>query len=566
MNLPALLSTAVLGGSGVGMLLAGRRLAPRLSARIALGIVLLAGLPFLLLRGPSDLPGLVAGATFSRLDALGRVFGLLGGVLAVGLLVWMALGAQEEEARAAPWLLLFQGVFLHLLSTGDLLVLYASWEALILLTYLFLSQWREGLPTPGIAEWFLGAQHLAGYPMLAALLLIWQHAGTLGWQSVAIGDVPPQALSLLLGTMWLRMAQVPFQGWLLSTARAPSPAQTLLQSGWLMLVGAYTWLRVLSRVAAPPPQEAALLVGGLSFLLGAILAMRQETGPQVLAGDTVARLGLLWMALGLGGAWGIAASLFLLVELVAGKVLFHVAFSDSGELDGSSRRALYALAMWGAAGFPPSAGLVGRWLLGLGLLQAGRLPYLALVLLATPFFLAALWRGWTLIADLGEGTGMPPGRCIGIALALSVPLSGLLASFLWRGLFERVTRATASTSALLVRRSLEGLKPSVWVFLASLLFLGFGAVWSGCLRRWERRVPEPAGAGLLREPLPVLNRDTAWLAWIAQPVGLYRAFARLGNAFGTGVERAMRFLERHTTYFLLFVLIAAGATVIALTR
>lgn len=562
---PVLLTAVILGFSGVGLLLVGRRVPVRLGARIALGLSALTALPLLLVREMPLVPGLLRD-TGSAFDALARLFAVLGGLLTVGLLVWMALGAREEEARAAPWLLLFHGVFLYLLSRTNLLFLYASWEGLGFLTYLFLSQRRAELPVPGIAEWFLGMQHLAGYPMLAALVLIYRHTGTLDYRSLAIGDIPPQALSLLLGTVWLRAAQVPFQGWLFSTAGAPAPAGVLLQGGWLLLVGPYSWLRVLSRVAAPSPQEAALIVGSLSLLLGAVLAMRQETGPQVLAADTVARTGLLWMALGLGGAWGIAGALFLLLDLVAGKVLLYLAFSGEGVLDGTVRRAFYTLGMWGALGLPPSAGLLGRWLLALGLLLAGRGPYLAVVLLSTPFLLAGLWRGWTLVPAPEQAIGPRAVRSAGIALALSVPLSGLLAPLLWRALFERAARASASASVLLVRGSLESLEPWAPALLLSLLLLGGGALWCGCFRRRERALLEPMATGPLREPLPVLSRDTAWLARVAQPVALYRGVVRLGYALGAGIERTVRFLERHTTYFLLFVLIAAGAAVIALTR
>ncbi len=565
-----LLATVALGTVGLGLVLAGRWLRPRLGARIALGVTVLSLLPFFgtphgEVRLFSGLLSETSNYAF-RFDALARLFAGLSGLFVVALLLWMALGAREEEAQAAPWLLLFQAVFLHLLGTGNLLVLYASWEALIFLTYLFLGQRRADLPTPGIAERFLGIQHLAGYPMLGALLLIHQRGGTLTYGSLSAGDVPPEALVLLLGTMWVRMAQVPFQGWLVSTARAPDPADALLQGGWLLLTGPYAWLRLLSRAAAPGPQEAALIVGSISLLLGAVLAMHQETGRRVLAGDTVARMGLLWMALGLGGAWGTAAGLFLLVDLVAGKLLFHLAYAGTGVLDGTLRRAFYALGMWGALGFPPSAGLVGRWLLALGLLLAGRLPYLTVVLLASPFLLAALWRGWSFVPAPEEALEIRVGHRIGLALGLGVPLSGLLAPLLWRASFERATLAAASASALLIRATLLRLGGWLPGFLLLLFLLGVGAAWCGCFRRRGRPALDPTASGPLREVLAVLARDTAWLAWMAQPAGLDRALAQLGHALAARIDRGERFLERHTTYFLLFVLIAAGAAVVVLTR
>jgi formate hydrogenlyase subunit 3/multisubunit Na+/H+ antiporter MnhD subunit len=577
--LAALWSIAILAGGGVLLLLIGRWLEARWTAWIALGLLIGAFLPFLFLRsGPQEVTlaeWMPAGPwpvfiSFS-FDSLTRVFALLGGLFSMLLLLWMGLAAPSEEGQYSPWVLLLLALFLHLLCHTDLLAAYAGWEMLLLATYFLLIHRRASLPTPGIAEWFLGAQHLAGYLLVAALLLIGQPSAGLRYSLLVPGVIPPAALLLLLGAAWVRTAQIPFQGWALFSAETPAPVSTMLLGGWGLLAGPYLWLRFVSRMARHTPNEVALIAGSISLIVGAVLALRQASPRRVQAGDTASRLGLLWVALGVNGPLGIAAAIFLLLDFVLSKVLFHMALSGAGRLGRPIRQTLFALAMWGAAGLPPSVGFIGRWLLVLGLLQAGRLVYLPVILLATPLTLAYLWRGWTLTAS-GKATARPLTVHVQKALvgvAGLVPLAGLVAAWLWR-LFEPAARAVLGPAGTEVRAPLDSLLARMpgWTLLL-LLIGGAGAWWSGVLRRGA---PESIATtadqidGPLQEPLPVLTRESAWAARVGQPTSLYQFAGRLLGRIGAGIQQVMTYLERHTTFFLVVVLVAATLVLIVFTR
>ncbi len=573
-----LYTIAILLGGGSILLLAGRWLKARWSALLSLLVAAGALLPPLLLR---------SGPTFVRLftwipaldwpipvvyhaDTLVQAFALLAALPALLLLLWTGLGAPTEEGHFSPWVLILLGIFLHLLCSADLLVTYAGWELLLLATYFLLTYRRAALPTPGIAEWFLGTQHLAGYPFLFALLSIGQQLGTLQHDRLHVGAVTPLALVLLLGTAWVRTAQVPFQGWALAAAETPGPVSTLLLGGWSLLAGPYLWLRLLAGAPGQGPHEVALIAGSVSLVVGAALALRQESGRQVQAGDTVSRLGLVWMALGLGGLLGVAAGLFLLLDLLLNKIVLHLALSNRKGLAHPVRRLLFAWGAWQALGLPPALGFVGRWLLVLGLIQAGRSIYLLVVLLSTPLALAYLWRGWTLV---------PPGtpatfrldrisqRVVAVGVAL-VPFGGLAAPWLWGLVLERASTyilgAPADAPGALLG-ALQGWMP-LWAVLA-LLVVGLGVWWSGAWR-WRSSVPagEDGAEGLLRESLSVLPKEATWLAWIGRPAAFYRFFAYLAGYIVTLIHNLVTFLERHTTYFVLLVLAAATIVLIVLTR
>lgn len=574
-----LYASAVLAGGGLALLSAGRWLPARWSARGTLGVAAAALALFLAFgAGPIEevslfrwLPveGLAVAVTY-RFDALAVALVLLSGVMALLLLLWMGLAAPVKEGPYAPWVLVLLAIFWLFLGSADLLLAYAHWEVLLLATYGLLVFRRMALPTPGIAERLLGGQHLAGYLFLFALLLCGVPLGTWEYTRWGVGAVTGGALLLLLLTVWVRTAQVPLQSWALAVAECPGPASTLLLGGWGLLAGPYLWLRFLSRLDSPWPGEVALVAGSVSLVVSAVLALRQEGGRQVQAGDTIARLSLVWIALGLGGAWGLAAGWFLLMDLLLSKVLVHVALSGGGALERPIRQALYILGMWGGLGLPPSLGFVGRCLLALGLFHAGRAYYLPIVLLSTPLALLYMWRGWNLV-PCSEPAAAPLERRAqwGLAGLLGLlPLAGLGAPWLWSALLEPATRAVLGTLAADIAPVLEALL--AWLLPATLLLLlgAGGLVWNGVLCR-RAAGPAPAAgltAGPLQEPLPVLPGETAWLAWLGQPTPLYRLLGRLGDGVVLVTRNAVDFLERHTTYFLLAVLGVAAAVLIILTR
>ncbi len=567
---------AVLAGGGLVLLLVGRWLPTRVSGWAALALGIGATVPFLLLRaGPAEItlgqwiP--VQGWSTSlayRFDSLTGTMALLAGLPALLLLLWMTLGAPQEEGPYAPWVLLLLALYLHLLSSADLLLAYAGWEVLLLTTYLLLIYRREALPTPGIAEWFLGSQHLAGYPLLFALLWLGGSAQTLHDATLGAGAVFPGVMLLLLGTVWLRTAQVPFQGWALALAESPGPVSTLVLGGFGLLAGPYLWLRLLSLSAEHAPREVVLVAGSVSLLLGAALALRQESPRRIQASDTVSRLGLVWIALGLDSPLGMAAGLFLLLDLLLSKMLLHVALASGRQIERPLRQSLLLLGTGGVIGLPPSPGFVGRWLLVLALIEAGRLPYLAVLLLALPLTVAYVWRAWNLLPRATAAA--PPLKrwttWLFGGLAGLLALSGLAAPWLCQ--LAPATRAVFGADW-----TVQSAMAALWDWMLAgatvlALVVGGGLWWNGAWRRGAAPATAETGpvAGPLQEPLALLPQETAWLSWLAWPTQLYRRLGQAALGVGTAINSLVNFLERHTAYFLLVVLIAATIVLIILTR
>jgi len=569
-------ATLVLLGGGIGLLLLGRAFRPfpwqgRVLAWVALGWLLGAGLPFLFLRsGPPEFSlgqwVLAGGWGISiawRFDLLSQVLALPAGLSTLLLLLWLAVGGSGEERRYAPWLLLLLALWMALLGCADLLLAYGVWEVWVLAAYGLLTSPRPRLPVPGMAEWFLGTQHVAGYLFLAALLVLGP-AGTLEYGRLGIGEVGVTALLLLLGAAWIRTAQVPFQNWASAAAGAAGAAGLMLVGNGGLLAGPYLWLRLLPRAGGSFPGEVLLIAGSVSLVLNAALTLRQSGAGPILAGDSASRLGLIWVALGLGGPWGLGAGIVLALDLLLSKAVFYPALAGGG-LGKEARQGLWALGMWQAAGLPPSVGFLGRWLLVLGLVEAGRWAYLPIVLLATPLTLAGLWRGRTLLPGMEEPEASPAAVRWGtLGVAALLTLGGAALPWLWRPLLEQATMAALGRTAVEVRPALEALLswlPAWGIGLGVFGALGIG--WNRALRKRSRARP---AAMPLADTLPVLPDEAAWLAWPAQPSPVYRFLGQLAGQAGKAFGRLVAFLERHTTYFLLVMLLIVLAVVIVLTR
>jgi formate hydrogenlyase subunit 3/multisubunit Na+/H+ antiporter MnhD subunit len=586
-TLAILLAIVILAGGGLLLLLMRRWLKPQWSAWATLVILLAALAPLLWLREGAfqvtlaswiPIGGWVNKVVY-RFDDLSRTFALLAALPALLMAAWMGLGTPIKEGHFSPWLLLLLATFLHLLCSANLLLAYASWELLILGTYLLLVFRRKALPTAGIAEWFLGIQHIAGYALMVALLLLGRSVNTLHYGEIGPGSITPTILLLLLVTAWVRMAQVPFQLWSAAAAETPGPVSTLLLGGWGLLAGPYLWVRFLSRAVdvasvAPPSlySTIAMVAGSISLVVGAALALRQESGRRVLAGDTVSRLGLLWIALGLGTSIGLTAGLFLMLDFVLSKVVFHAAFSPGGWPSLPGRQVLFALGSWGAAGLPLSAGFVGRWLLVLGLLAADVPAYLPVVFLSVPLALSYLWRAWTLLPQddsvdyaLSAWTGP-----ILVGLASFLPILGAVAPWLWHRILEQTIITIIGGDAIALRALVDsfGRWALPWAVLYLVVFAG-GSLGMGLLSR-RRTGPQPlqqeSVRGVLQEPLSLLARESSWLVWIGRPMLIYRFWGQLADRAAGGMQRLVSFLERHITYFLLVTLILAGVILIVLTR
>lgn len=488
-----------------------------------------------------------------RLDGLSLLFALLAAGAGVVVLLYSTehLVGESETTRFYTLMLALIAGMIHLVLSVDLLLIYFSWEAIGLCAYFLVGFHYRSTEAARSARKLLVMTHLAGYGLLAAMLLLSLRAGTTQWTDPRLAySLGAGLLLLALVTVAAKSAQFPLHTWAPEAAAAPAPVSALLQAACYVHAGVYLVARLHSLGQWPPAWQSALVwMGALSAIVGAIHALAQKGLKRLLACSTVSDVGYMMLGLGLGTPIGVAAallhclahSLFKAQLYLCADVAPGAACVPGGPARRRPRTALLCLVgAASAAGVPLFSGFASRWLLYTAALQAGwALPalvaWLGSVVMMISFLEAtstALRGEWRAAAGTRQ-----PGRLTLLAvgtLAVANVVLGVAPHWALRYL--------VNPALLPVGAAWPGLASGGWPVIAGLLLAlaaaGLGALVFGLARRAQARQPSSGGA-----PLPApshlacrsLRRLQAIRRW-ADPdryyLALWRALARLSGSLG----------------------------------
>ena len=103
----------------------------------------------------------------------------------------------------------------------------------------------------------------------------------------------------------MKAAMVPFHAWLPDAhPSAPAPISAMLSGVLIKALGVYALARIFFSVLGPTAEYATVLmaIGGLSMLVGVLLAVGQWDFKRLLAYHSISQMGYVVLALGIGGA------------------------------------------------------------------------------------------------------------------------------------------------------------------------------------------------------------------------------------------------------------------------
>src|SRR5262249_8970145 len=116
-------------------------------------------------------------------------------------------------------------------------------------------------------------------------------------------------LILILCGAFTKSAQFPFHFWLPNAMEAPTPVSAYLHSATMVKAGVYLLMRFNPVMGGTPAWETLLpLFGGVTLIVGTLLAIRQTDLKLQLAYTTVSSLGLLVLLTGFGAPYAIEAA------------------------------------------------------------------------------------------------------------------------------------------------------------------------------------------------------------------------------------------------------------------
>jgi ech hydrogenase subunit A len=121
----------------------------------------------------------------------------------------------------------------------------------------------------------------------------------------------------------VKSAQFPFSSWLTGAMVAPTPVSALLHSSTMVKAGVYLILRVAPAMEHTVAAQMLTLIGGVSFLVTALIAIAQSNAKKVLAYSTISNLGLIVACAGINTEAAVWSALLLIIfHAVAKSLLF----------------------------------------------------------------------------------------------------------------------------------------------------------------------------------------------------------------------------------------------------
>jgi multicomponent Na+:H+ antiporter subunit D len=265
----------------------------------------------------------------------------------------------------------------------------------------------------------------------------------------APGSLTWVALALFLCGLFVKGGLVPFHGWLADAyTAAPAPVSVFMAGIVTKASGIFALLRIVSSTmgSALPGREILLVVGALTIVVGAFLALGQSNMKRMLAYSSVSQMGYIVLALGGDLSLGIlAAGLHFFNHAISKSQLFANAAAieeqlgtlNMEEMGGLGARmpvtaGTTAVATLSIAGLPPLAGFWSKLLIVLALWNAKEYGFAVVAILASlvtlAYFLSLQRRvffgkthpKWTHVHEAAPGLLVPVVALALITIALGV--------------------------------------------------------------------------------------------------------------------------------------------------
>lgn len=317
-------------------------------------------------------------------DGLSLLFALL--ISGIGTFIVLYAGAylkgHRDLGRFLMFILMFMGSMLGLVLSDNIITLFVFWELTSITSFLLIGFNHASQRSRRAALQALVVTGGGGLALLAGLLLMAQVGGSMELSTLLTRGDELQAhplylamLILVLAGAFTKSAQAPFNFWLPNAMEAPTPVSAYLHSATMVKAGVYLLARMNPGLGGTEVWQMTLVTfGAVTFLIGAVLALRNTDLKLMLAQTTVASLGLLVFLIGLGHDTALQAAMVYLLahSLFKGALFMAAGCIDHGtgtreiaKLSGLARvmpitAAAAGLAALSMSGLAPFLGFIGK--------------------------------------------------------------------------------------------------------------------------------------------------------------------------------------------------------------
>jgi NADH-quinone oxidoreductase subunit L len=286
-----------------------------------------------------------------RIDGLTAVMFTV--VTTVSLMVQIYSTGYMHGDKRFTWyftaLNLFTGSMLLLVISNNLLQLLIGWELVGVCSYLLIGFWWEEKANSNAAIKAFVTTKTGDIPFLIGIFVIFASTGTfdIGQILAKVEAHQVSTLALTAGAILLfggavgKSAQFPLHVWLPDAMAGPTPVSALIHAATMVTAGVFLVARLFPIFeGSQAAMNVVAIIGAVTMLMAALLAMVQDDIKRVLAYSTISQLAYMIAALGVGAGNAGIFHLFThawfkaLLFLGAGSVIHAVHSNNMSEMGG----------------------------------------------------------------------------------------------------------------------------------------------------------------------------------------------------------------------------------------
>nr|YP_009129579.1 NADH-plastoquinone oxidoreductase subunit 5 [Habenaria pantlingiana]AIC82536.1 NADH-plastoquinone oxidoreductase subunit 5 [Habenaria pantlingiana] len=275
------------------------------------------------------------------IDPLTSIMSIL--ITTVGILVFIYsdnyMSHDQGYLRFFAHMSFFNASMLGLVTSSNLIQIYIFWELVGMCSYLLIGFWFTRPVAASACQKAFVTNRIGDFGLLLGTLGFYWITGSFEFRDlfqivntlihkngVNSFFVTLCAFLLFVGAI-AKSAQFPLHVWLPDAMEGPTPISALIHAATMVAAGIFLVARLLPLfIVIPYIMNIICLVGIITVLLGATLALAQRDIKRSLAYSTMSQLGYIMLALGIGSY---RAALFHLITHAYSKALL---FLGSGSI------------------------------------------------------------------------------------------------------------------------------------------------------------------------------------------------------------------------------------------
>uniref|UniRef100_A0AAU7EN90 NAD(P)H-quinone oxidoreductase subunit 5, chloroplastic n=1 Tax=Collinsonia sinensis TaxID=3144431 RepID=A0AAU7EN90_9LAMI len=241
---------------------------------------------------------------------------------------------DQGYLRFFAYMSFFSTSMLGLVTSSNLIQIYFFWELVGMCSYLLIGFWFTRPPAANACQKAFVTNRVGDFGLLLGILGFYWITGSFEFRDlfqilnnlISNNEVNFSFVTLCAALLFAgavaKSAQFPLHVWLPDAMEGPTPISALIHAATMVAAGIFLVARLLPLfIVLPNIMNLISLIGIITVLLGATLAIAQKDIKRGLAYSTMSQLGYMMLALGMGSY---RSALFHLITHAYSKALLFL--------------------------------------------------------------------------------------------------------------------------------------------------------------------------------------------------------------------------------------------------